>query len=318
MPASDMMLVWMSAMPRRRSSHMIRNDASAASGSVKAMTNDVRKCSRMSRTQTVAVSMASTSGAGDGADGPADERRAVVEGHDARRRRAGRLAVARILSLMRRVTSRAFSPWRMRTTPPVTSLPSFSRTPRRGCGASVIVATSARRTVPPPRTRQQDVFEIAHDSFGIGVGVALARIGRASRRRGRCTRRWPCGSRRRRPPRWNAPPLATHRPAPRRAPAAVAGLPRRRTRRRNRRRWRPPPRLAPKLSCGRTYQSCTARSRARSWPWPFDRVPEDLTRGGRVRRRARERRQAAGHLGIGAAVAPPARGRRQNQRRPRR
>ena len=42
-PASDMMLVWMSAMPSLRSAHIMPNEASAASGNVTAMMNDVRK-----------------------------------------------------------------------------------------------------------------------------------------------------------------------------------------------------------------------------------------------------------------------------------
>jgi hypothetical protein len=58
-PARDMMFVWMSAMPSRRSVHMMAKEASVARGSVMAMMNEVRKCRRMSRTQIVAVRIAS-------------------------------------------------------------------------------------------------------------------------------------------------------------------------------------------------------------------------------------------------------------------
>lgn len=51
---------------------------------------------------------------------------------------------------MLRVTSSGFSPRRIRTTPPHTSLPSFSRMPRRGPGPRVTVATSPTRRRAPP------------------------------------------------------------------------------------------------------------------------------------------------------------------------
>ncbi len=51
--------------------------------------------------------------------------------------------------MIRRVSSSGFSPRAIRTTPPVTSLPSFSITPRRKPGASETRATSASRIVPP-------------------------------------------------------------------------------------------------------------------------------------------------------------------------
>ena len=46
MPASDMALAWMSTTPSRRKTAMIRNDVSAARGSVLAMMSDVRTCSK--------------------------------------------------------------------------------------------------------------------------------------------------------------------------------------------------------------------------------------------------------------------------------
>ena len=60
MPASDMALAWMSTMPSRRKIAMIRNDESAASGSVLAMTSDVRTCSRTTSTHSEAEIIAST------------------------------------------------------------------------------------------------------------------------------------------------------------------------------------------------------------------------------------------------------------------
>ena len=59
-PASDMTLVWTSATPSARSSHIIANDARAASGSVTATTNEVRRCPSTTTTQRVAVTTAST------------------------------------------------------------------------------------------------------------------------------------------------------------------------------------------------------------------------------------------------------------------
>ena len=58
-PASDMMLAWMSTIPSRRSADMIANEPRTDSGSVIATMNDVRTCSSTTSTQTVAVRMAS-------------------------------------------------------------------------------------------------------------------------------------------------------------------------------------------------------------------------------------------------------------------
>ena len=49
MPASDMMLAWMSMMPSFRSSHIIRNENSTASGNVMQITKTLRKCTRISK-----------------------------------------------------------------------------------------------------------------------------------------------------------------------------------------------------------------------------------------------------------------------------
>ena len=59
-PASDMALAWMSTRPSRRRTAMIRNDVSAARGSVLAMTSEVRTCSRTRSTQSEAEIIAST------------------------------------------------------------------------------------------------------------------------------------------------------------------------------------------------------------------------------------------------------------------
>ena len=55
MPASDMMLAWMSMMPGARSSHISRNENSTASGSVTQMTNTLRTCQRIRNTATAAM-----------------------------------------------------------------------------------------------------------------------------------------------------------------------------------------------------------------------------------------------------------------------
>ena len=54
-PASDMMLAWMSMMCRRRNSHISRNENRTASGSVTQMTKTLRKCMRMSRMASEAM-----------------------------------------------------------------------------------------------------------------------------------------------------------------------------------------------------------------------------------------------------------------------
>ena len=71
---------------------MIRNDESAASGSVLAMTSDVRTCSRTSSTHSDAEIIASTTVPRDGADRPLDQRRAIVERDDPHAAAAGRPA----------------------------------------------------------------------------------------------------------------------------------------------------------------------------------------------------------------------------------
>ena len=58
-PASDIALAGMSTMPDRLNVVMIRNEESAASGSVAAMTSDVRTCKRITRTHKVAEIIAS-------------------------------------------------------------------------------------------------------------------------------------------------------------------------------------------------------------------------------------------------------------------
>ncbi len=57
MPASDMIFACTSMMPSRRSSHIIRNANSTDRGRVTQMTNTLRKCSRMSRMATLAMSI---------------------------------------------------------------------------------------------------------------------------------------------------------------------------------------------------------------------------------------------------------------------
>ena len=91
-PASDMALAWMSTMPSRRRIAMIRNDDSAASGSVLAMTSEVRTCSRTSSTHSEAETIASTTVPVTVPIGPLDQRRPVVERDDPNARAAGRLA----------------------------------------------------------------------------------------------------------------------------------------------------------------------------------------------------------------------------------
>ncbi len=57
MPASDMMLAWMSMMPSCRSTHISRNENSTDSGSVTQMTNTLRTCIRMSRMASEAITI---------------------------------------------------------------------------------------------------------------------------------------------------------------------------------------------------------------------------------------------------------------------
>ena len=59
-PASDIALAWMSTIPAHRRLAMIRNDESAARGSVIATMNDVRRCSKTTRTHRLAEIIAST------------------------------------------------------------------------------------------------------------------------------------------------------------------------------------------------------------------------------------------------------------------
>ena len=56
-PASDMMLAWISTIPIVRSTHMMRNDDSTASGSVTQITNTLRKCVRISKIAIEAISI---------------------------------------------------------------------------------------------------------------------------------------------------------------------------------------------------------------------------------------------------------------------
>jgi len=57
MPASDMMLACTSMMCSTRKTHIIRNENNTANGSVTQMTKTLRKCIRMSRMATLAMSI---------------------------------------------------------------------------------------------------------------------------------------------------------------------------------------------------------------------------------------------------------------------
>ena len=202
------------------------------------------------------------------ADRPLDQRRPVVDRDDPHP--GGRPGwISWILARSRRVTSSGFSPWRISTTPPVASVPSFSSTPRRGALPSETLATSASGTGRAVGGGEGDVLQVADHPLRLEAGVRLARPGaRASRRRGRRTRRSPCGRRFRRPRRWPAGP-------PR--PPARARSPCVRSRCGSSSTWYSsgnPPTLATSAtpgtaaSCGRTYQSWIARSRPGSYPFP--------------------------------------------------
>ena len=56
-PASDMMLAWMSMIPVTRRTHIMRNEDSTASGSVTQMTNTLRTCIKISKMAIEAMSI---------------------------------------------------------------------------------------------------------------------------------------------------------------------------------------------------------------------------------------------------------------------
>ena len=94
MPASDMALAWMSTMPSRRKTAMIRNDDSAARGSVLAMIERRPHVKQTPEHAQRGRDHGLDDRAGDRADRPLDQRSAVVERHDPNAARQAGLQLA--------------------------------------------------------------------------------------------------------------------------------------------------------------------------------------------------------------------------------
>ena len=249
---------------------MIRNDASAASGSVLAMTSEVRTCSRTTQHAERRRDHRLDDRAGDRADRPLDQRRAVVERDDPHARRQAGLQLADLGLDPARDLERVLAVGHQDHAAGDLVAVLLEDAPAEARARSRPSATSASRTVPPPGRGTTTFSRSRTAPSGVERLVAGRRRGpEPADARARRTRRSPCGRRARRRARSTPRPPSTtsvERHAEEPQPVGVGRRPG--TRSGTRRRSRPRPRPATEPSCGRTYQSWIARSRPRSSPPP--------------------------------------------------